>query len=391
MRILKDTNIDFLKYKAPAILVSLIIIGAGLFLIFKNGLKYGVDFTGGTALHIKFRQPVSTEAVRSALRDAGFRDSGVQSFKDKTQVLVRMPVAAATAEKIGETASKVNLALQTRLLKKTPPSGLRDLNLAFETEIHQYLIAQDPWGVKDGQKYKGEAAKISQLKKENTGIYPSLDQFRGVDPKIVNSLKQSYYVGDLAILSSEFVGPQVGAELRNQARLAIMWSLLGLLVYVAFRFHLLWGASAILCLAHDVLVTLAFFAFFGREISLTVVAGFLTIVGFSLNDTIVIYDRVRDNLKTMRTQPLESVINLSLNQMLSRTILTNGTVLAVVLVLYTVGGEVINDFAFAMLVGCISGIYSTVYIASALIVVYTKYFGKKKVQTSKAKAARKVS
>ncbi|MCI0617988.1 protein translocase subunit SecF, partial [bacterium] len=138
----------------------------------------------------------------------------------------------------------------------------------------------------------------------------------------------------------------------------------------------------------DVFITLAFFAFFGREISLTVVAAFLTIVGFSLNDTIVIYDRVRDNLKTMRTQSLESVINLSLNQMLNRTILTNGTVTIVTIVLYLFGGEVINDFAFAMLAGCVSGTYSTIYVASALIVIYDKYFGKKKPATARARVSK---
>jgi preprotein translocase subunit SecF len=199
-------------------------------------------------------------------------------------------------------------------------------------------------------------------------------------------LQQKYYVSDVAILSVEYVGPQVGAELREQAILAIIWSMSGLLIYVWFRFELLWGLAGIICLAHDVLITLAFFAFTGREISLTVVAAFLTIVGYSLNDTIVIYDRVRDNLKTMRTQPIESVINLTLNQMLGRTILTNGTVLSVVIVLYLFGGEVINDFAFAMLVGCISGTYSTIYIASALIVLYHEYFGKKKPVPVKAKA-----
>ncbi|HEY7160539.1 MAG TPA: protein translocase subunit SecF, partial [Acidobacteriota bacterium] len=176
---------------------------------------------------------------------------------------------------------------------------------------------------------------------------------------------------------------------REQAKLAIIWSLIGLCIYVWFRFQLTWGISAVICLGHDVLITLAFFAFFGREISLTVVAAFLTIVGFSLNDTIVIYDRVRDNLKTMRTQPLEQVINLTLNQMLSRTILTNGTVTIVSIVLYVFGGEVINDFAFAMLVGCVSGTYSTVYIASALIVIYEKHFGgKKKPATAKARVSK---
>jgi preprotein translocase subunit SecF len=210
----------------------------------------------------------------------------------------------------------------------------------------------------------------------------------GVEPKIVNSLREGFYIGDIAILSTEYVGPQVGSELREQAILAIIWSVAALLVYVWFRFQLIWGVSAIVCLAHDVLITLSFFLFFDREISLTVVAAFLTIVGYQINDTIVIYDRVRENLRTMRTQPLSDVINLSLNQMLGRTIIINGLVFAVVLVLYIFGGEVINDFAFAMLIGAIAGTYSTIYIASALIILYDKHFGKKKPATARARVSK---
>ncbi len=386
MELLKDTKIDFLKYKIPAMLVSLLIIIAGMALIWKNGLKYGVDFSGGTAIHVKFRAAVPIDTLRSTLKQNGFVDSGVQGFKDETQMLVRLPQKISSEDQIGQIASQVSGILQTQVLKATIPAGKRDLNAATATEIQGYLQLKDPWGVGDPTKYAGEVAKLSEMKKGNTGLLPTFDQMKGVDSKIIGSLRENYYVSDVAILSTEYVGPQVGAELREQAKLAIIWSLAGLLVYVWLRFELLWGVSAIACLAHDVLVTLAFFAFFGREISLTVVAGFLTIVGFSLNDTIVIYDRVRDNLKIMRAQSLESVINFTLNQMLNRTLLTNGTVTIVTIVLYFFGGEVINDFAFAMLIGCISGTYSTIYIASALIILYQNQFGKKKVAPLKAKA-----
>lgn len=390
MQLFKRTNIDFLKYKVPAILVSVLIIIAGIIYIAKNGLRYGVDFSGGTAIHVKFRKPVPLDNIRNQLKSAGYHDSGVQGFKDPTQVLVRLPQKVSSADQIDELTRRITQLLSP--VTSPDAAGKKDLNAATESELRQYVLLKDPWGVRSADKYEPEILKLRKLKDENTGLYPPLDQMKGIDPKIVNALKEGFYISDLAILSTEYVGPQVGSELRDQAKLAIIWSLLGLLVYVWFRFQLVWGVSAVLCLAHDVLITLAFFAFFGREISLTVVAAFLTIVGFSLNDTIVIYDRVRDNLKSMRTQPLEQVINLTLNQMLSRTILTNGTVFAVVTVLYIFGGEVINDFAFAMLVGCISGTYSTVYIASALIVFYEKHFGKKKkAQPVKTKVSQKVS
>ena len=386
MELLKDTKIDFLKFKMPAMMVSLLIIVAGMLMIWKNGLKYGVDFSGGTAIHVKFRNVVPIDTIRSILKQNGFPDSGVQGFKDETQMLVRLPQKISSEDQIEQMSSRVSEILQTQVVKTSVPAGRKDLNAATPAEIQGYLQLRDPWGVGDPTKYAGETAKLADLEKSNTGLLPSFDQMKGIDPKVINALRENYYVSDVAILSTEYVGPQVGSELREQAKLAIVWSLAGLLIYVWLRFEFLWGVSAIACLAHDVLVTLALFAFFDREISLTVVAGFLTIVGFSLNDTIVIYDRVRDNLKTMRAQPLEGVINFTLNQMLNRTLLTNGTVTIVTLVLYFFGGEVINDFAFAMLIGCISGTYSTIYIASALIIMYEDQFGKKKVVPLKAKA-----
>lgn len=391
MRLFKQTNIDFLKYKVPAILISLLIIIAGLALIAKKGFRYGVDFSGGTAIHVKFRNPVPLDSIRKILKDSGYPDSGVQGFSDEpTQVLVRLPQKISAADQVDQLSRRVAQLLSTA--SSATASGKKDLNMVPETEVRQYLLLKDPWGVRSAERYEPEMLKLRKLKQENTGLYPPFDQMKGIDPKIVNALREGFYISDIAILSTEYVGPQVGSELRQQAKLAIIWSLIGLLIYVWFRFQLVWGVSAVACLVHDVLVTLAFYVFFDREISLTVVAAFLTIVGFSLNDTIVIYDRVRDNLKTMRTHPLEHVINLSLNQMLNRTILTNGTVLTVVVVLYIFGGSVINDFAFAMLVGVVSGTYSTIYIASALIVLYERYFGKKKkAQPVKTKVSQKVS
>jgi len=388
MELLKDTKIDFLKYKIPAMLISLLIILAGLLIIWKNGLHYGVDFSGGMAIHVKFRQTIPLDEIRTQLRQSGFPDSGVQGFKNPTQVLIRLPQAVSTEEEIAKLTVRVAEMLNSNVLKSTAPSGLKDLNAATPADISGYLQLKDPWHAGDPKKYQPQINQLKDLRDANEGLLPRFEQMTGVDPKIIDSLKQQYYVSDMAILSNEYVGPQVGSELREQAKLAIAWSLIGLMVYVWFRFEFLWGFSAIVCLAHDVLITLAAFAFTGREISLTVVAAFLTIVGFSLNDTIVIYDRVRDNLKSMRSMPLQEMINVTLNQMLNRTLLTNGTVTIVTIILFVFGGEVINDFAFGMLIGCISGTYSTIYIASALIVIYQQNFGKKRPSPAKTKTAK---
>ena len=388
MDLIKNTNIDFLKYKIPALLLSLAIIVAGLVLIATKGLRYGVDFAGGTAIHVKFRKEIPVDKVRSTLRDAGFRDSAVQTFNDRTQMLIRLSQKVSSGDQVEALSNRVTEALLSVIGGSTLPAGKRDLNRASENQLKEYLSLRDPWGTKNPESYTSEVKKLVNLRVQNAGLMPPFEKLVGIDPKIIESLREQYVVSDIAILSTEYVGPQVGAELREQATLAIIWSVVALMIYVWFRFQLVWGVSAVLCLVHDVLITLAFFAFFDREISLTVVAAFLTIVGYSINDTIVIYDRVRENLRTMRTQPLETVINLTLNQMLGRTLIINGLVMVVVLVLYFFGGEVINDFAFAMLVGSIAGTYSTIYIASALIVFYDRYFGKKaqpaKTRVSKA-------
>ncbi len=377
MDLIKNTNIDFLKYKIPALLLSLAIIVAGLVLIATKGLRYGVDFAGGTAIHVKFRKEIPVDKVRNTLRDAGFRDSAVQTFNDRTQMLIRLSQKVSSGDQVEALSNRVTEALLSAMGGSTLPAGKRDLNRASEKQLQEYFSVRDPWGTKNPESYTSETKKLVNLRVQNAGLMPAFDKLVGIDPKIIESLREQYVVSDIAILSTEYVGPQVGAELREQATLAIIWSVIALMIYVWFRFQLVWGVSAVLCLVHDVLVTLAFFAFFDREISLTVVAAFLTIVGYSINDTIVIYDRVRENLRTMRTLPLEVVINTTLNQMLGRTLIINGLVMVVVLVLYFFGGEVINDFAFAMLVGSIAGTYSTIYIASALIVFYDRYFGKK--------------
>ncbi len=386
MDFFKDTKIDFLKYRTICIAISLIIIIAGVVMMVQNGLRYGVDFTGGTAVHVKFRNAVELESIRKTLKDNGFADSGVQGFSDATQVLIRLTQKVSSADEIEDLSRRV-----ANILSPTKESGKEDLNNATELSLKQYLQATDPWGKKTAEVYAGEVKKLIKFRQDNGGLFPGFDRMTGVDPKVIASLKERFYVSDLAILSLEYVGPQVGAELREQAKLAVAWSVAALLVYVWFRFEFIWGFAAIVCLAHDVLVTLSFFAFSGREISLTVVAALLAIVGYSINDTIVIYDRVRENLRTMRTRPLSEVINLSLNQMLGRSIIINGLVFVVVLVLYIFGGEVINDFAFAMLIGSIAGTYSTIYIAGALIIFYDSYFRKKRPSALKAKVSQKAS
>jgi len=186
----------------------------------------------------------------------------------------------------------------------------------------------------------------------------------GIDPRILAWVKDTFYLGTHAVIGQEFVGPQVGADLRRQTLLAGLGALAGLLLYISYRFEFRFGIGAVAALVHDVTIAVGAFSLANREFNLPVVAAFLTIIGYSLNDTVVVFDRIRENAQTYRRMPLYERINLSINQTLSRTVLTSGTTLVVVVSLFVYGGPVINDFAFALLVGVVVGTYSSIFIAS---------------------------
>ncbi len=225
------------------------------------------------------------------------------------------------------------------------------------------------------------AGKIDSLKKANsTGLISGIEEIEKLDLKkrVGTLLKEKTFFGNFTFLSVDFVGSQVGYKLRQQTTLATIWALLGMLVYIGFRFRFIFGIAAVITLAHDIFIALSFILFFNIEFSLSVVAAILTIVGYSLNDTIVIFDRVRDNLKVMRKNGAEEILDKSINQTLSRTIVTSGTTLATVLSLFFLGGEVIHAFSFTLIVGVITGTYSSIFQSCAWLKIWEKKFlGKK--------------
>jgi preprotein translocase subunit SecF len=295
MQIFKHTNYDFLRWRWHALIVSWVIILAGLFTIFTKGIPKGVEFAGGTVLIEQFDQTVSVQQVRQALDQnypAGGQNTVVQAYGDPAlhQVMIRVPhVGAESGASLSTTATEVENA----------------------------------------------------LKKGN--------------------------VGNFRRQGTEIVGPAVGRELTSKGIWATVLSLLGILLYLAFRFQFSFGVGAVVATIHDLLVTLAFLAFFRYDMTLNVVAAILTMTGYSTNDTIVIFDRVRENLRSMRRDSLPTVINTAVNQTLSRTIITSGTALLTALALFFFGGEVLHGFAFTMIVGIITGTYSSVFIAAAIV------------------------
>jgi preprotein translocase subunit SecF len=381
MQIFKKTpSIRFLKYKYVALAATLIIIGAGLVnVLFFKGLKLGVDFGEGTLIRVMFRNAISVGDVREMLKNFGLGSSVIQESGRKNHEFQIRTTETANVKAGGvdqleaheKLAGRVIDALRGEDGKAELARGLRDLNTMDFKTLSALLEAAFPG--------RGEAlAGPIVAARTAAGIISDTAELAaaGVPADVVSFLKDKTYLGKLTILSRETVGPQVGADLRKKATLATIWSLIGMLVYIAFRFQLAYGVAAILTLTQDVLITLSVYSFTNREINLPIIAAVLTIVGYSINDTIVIFDRVRENQKLFRRETLENIMNLSLNQCLGRTLITSGTVFLTVGALFLFGGEVINDFAFIMLIGTIEGVYSTVYISCPVVLAWQKFFPK---------------
>ncbi len=383
MQLFKTPNIRFLKYKYIALAVTAVIVLAGVLNIaaFK-GLKLGVDFGEGTLLRVMMKSPTSEGQIRDLLQTVGLGKSQVQKTGNtgrdfQIRALESAGGGAATAADLLEAhealADKIIAALRGDDGQAERARGLVDLNGLDEKSLTSLLEANFPGS-------GPEAARAIMAYRNETGIVADFQDIAGIGlkPEILTFLKEKTYLGKLTVLSRETVGPQVGADLRRKAVQATIWSLLGMLVYIALRFKLEYGVAAIFTLAQDVLITMSLYSFTNREINLPIIAGILTIVGFSINDTIVIFDRVRENQKIMRGKPLEEIMNIALNQCLGRTIITSGTVFLTVGALFLFGGEVINDFAFLMLIGTIEGVYSTVYLSCPVVLFWQKWFGTKK-------------
>ena len=297
MQILGKSNFNFIKWRWHAIALSaaIILIGVGQ-IITQGGPKLGVDFSGGTAMVVKFQQPVTEDTVRSALTSMP-GDKTVQRYGAAADnaILIRLPQLAAT--------------------------------------------------------------------EEGTTLDDAADQ--------VDGLLRQANVGVFTRESTEIVGPVVGADLQRKGIYATLTALAGIMVYIGFRFRFTFAAGAIVATMHDVLIALVMLNWFNYELSLNIVAALLTMTGYSVNDTIVVFDRVRENARTMRKDSLDMQVNTSVNQTLSRTVITAGTTFLAVFGLYMYGGEVLEGFAFTMLVGIVAGTYSTIFIAAAIAILLT--------------------
>lgn len=377
----KTPHIKFMKYKYVALAVTGAIVLAGILNVtVGKGLKLGVDFGGGTLVRVMFKTPVAVGDVRLQLKNVNLGNSVIQEgekkgreFQIRTMQVIKTADAQAEIEAHEKLGNQVIEALKGDDGKAELGRGLKDLNTIDARELTALLSPS----------FAADAPQLveSILNLRNTkGIFADHAELQeaGLKPEVIPFLKDKTFLGKLTILSRETVGPQAGADLRKKATLACIWALIGMLVYIAVRFKLEYGIAAIFTLTQDVLITMSIYSFSNREINLAIIAAMLTIVGYSINDTIVIFDRVRENKKIMRKETLENILNTSLNQCLGRTIITAGTVFLTLLALFLFGGEVINDFAFAMLIGSIEGVYSTVYLSCPVVLFWQKLFPSQK-------------
>ena len=290
MEIIKPgTNFDFVRFSKMAFLFSgSLILVSILSLVLHGGPNYGIDFAGGVMVHLRFKNPVPVQQIRSALGAIQMGESTIQDFgSGGNEFLVRLPSEAS--------------------------------------------------------------------------------QKAGTSEAVTEALAKKFGKDAFQVLRVELVGPRVGQELRERAILAVLFSTLMMGIYIWFRFELRFGVGAAVALFHDVIITIGVLSILNYEFDLTVVAALLTIVGFSVNDTVIVSDRIRENMRKNRRDPLSIIINRSINETLSRTVLTTGTAVLVIMALFLLGGNVIHPFALALLVGFVIGTYSSIYIASPIV------------------------
>lgn len=393
MDFLRNTNIDFMKYRKFWISFSFAVMAIGAIAVFFLGkLNMGIDFVGGTQLTLKFSTEPNVAEIRDVLGRAGLKESQIQRFgkPGENEILVRTPIVEGSEE---GAASQILAALSQHYNQADAGS---DLNQIGTGSIAQLLVAANPDGVTGEPEaiqahYTAVAESVMAVRKQKA-IFRSWDEVAavpGLTGKSLAGLQSSASIGKFSPLATENVGPQVGKELRQRGFLAVIGALIGMLVYIWIRFELLFGIGATMASLHDVLITLGLYAFMGYEFNLTTIAAFLTLVGYSVNDTVVTFDRVRENKAKHHGRNLYKVLNDSLNQMLSRTLLTGGTTIFASLMLFLFGGDVIHGFSFIMMVGIIVGTYSSIYIASPFALLWEEWFGSsgKKKGTDDAKSA----
>jgi len=378
MRIFKNLNVDWLRKRKTFYTVSLVIFLAGMLSILFRGMQFGIDFKGGSEIVLQFDKPIDITKMRDAMSKTELGNVEVKTFGAETGVLVRTELQSIPAEVRPKVTANVNAAVKDavkggnyKLVRDSANAAVYSFDSTVSaSDVVDYLIARGY------QASRMEEANNSSL------VIVSI----GIADWIKETIKANNKDNNFVVLREDRVGPKIGEELKLQALLAVVISLLGILIYLSFRFKWIFAVGAVIALFHDVLITVGLYSILygvipglNLEVDLTVIAAFLTLVGYSINDTVIVFDRVRETIKVHKSGKLIDLMNEAINKTMSRTILTGGTTLLAVFILLLFGGEVLRAFSFTLFFGIIIGTYSSIFVASALVLDYAAR-SKKKIE-----------
>lgn len=380
MRVFHNLNVDFLGKRKFFYMFSLALFLIGLLSVVFKGLSFGIDFKGGSEIVLQFEKQIDIAEVRKDIENIGLGNVEVRTFGGETGALIRtelqqLPddVYPNVVKSIEDEIKNIVPNVAFNVVEKNSTS----ITYSFPNPDTTSLVAEKLFAA------GFQSGKVSE-EPDNTQIDVSV----GISEWIKENLREKIKDNPFKVVKEDRVGPKVGDELKRDAVIAVLLSLVVILIYLGFRFKFVFAIGAVAALFHDVLITLGLYAaLYGvipglnLDIDLSIVAAFLTLVGYSINDTVIVFDRVRENMKIHKTMPLIEVINKSINQTMSRTIITAFTTLITVFILMLLGGDVLRAFAFTLFFGIIIGTYSSIFVASAFVLEYADR-AKKKVQFS---------
>jgi preprotein translocase subunit SecF len=376
MRFFEKLDFNFLGLRKTAYLISGTLFLIGLIAVVIRGFNFGIDFKGGAEIVLQFEKPINITDIRADVDNIGLGNLEVKTFGGETGVMIRTELQVIPIE----VYPQVIEAIEQEIEKLIPGVSRRIVDSSASSVTYAFDNSEDAINITDGLFAAGfQSARVSE-EPDNVEMLVSV----GIADWIKENLRTKITDNPFTVLKEDRVGPKIGAELKRNAVLAIFFALIAILIYLGFRFKFIFAFGAVAALFHDVLITLGLFAILyglipglNLDIDLTIVAAFLTLIGYSINDTVIVYDRIRENLKIHKTRPLFDLINTSISQTMSRTILTGGTTLLTVLVLMIFGGEVLRAFAFTLFFGIIIGTYSSIFVASTLVYEYATKYHKK--------------
>lgn len=376
MRFFEKLNFNFLGLRKTAYVISGALFLIGIIAAVTRGFQFGIDFKGGTEIVLQFEKPINISDIRADVDNIGLGNLEVKTFGGETGVMIRTELQLIPAE----VYPQVIKAIEQEIEKLIPGISRKIVDSSASSVTYAFDNSEDANNITDGLFAAGfQSGRVSE-EPDNVEMLVSV----GIADWIKENLRTKIPDNPFTVLKEDRVGPKIGAELKRDAVLAIFFALIAILIYLGFRFKFIFAFGAVAALFHDVLITLGIFALLyglipglNLDIDLTIVAAFLTLIGYSINDTVVVFDRIRENLKIHKTRPLFDVINTSVSQTISRTIITSGTTLLTVLVLMIFGGEVLRAFAFTLFFGIIIGTYSSIFVASTFVYEYATKYHKK--------------